>query len=266
MKDKGSDDIRNDFLAEAMSLLEQLKKGMAKLDQFKEGDKLDFDLLSALRRYVHTIKGISGMYGFADLQKLSKTSQEFFDHLLQCRLKLNWQCLALIKQCVVKIAECIEEEKKEIVNIEELIASFEDYMKKELLADNETERAKAFLELKLDQKIIDALLTVEECRLFERIKSGSGVYLAFSSIKLCEFEEQFHQFQAYLANVGEVIATLPSTETSTGDAMKFIAVLASKLSISEIAESLVETEIDIEQFKEPIDDDVFFDNDIAEGF
>jgi len=57
----------NEFLAEAEEIISELSDTLSKLSEGINAGRVDPDTLNSIFRSAHTLKGISGMFGFADM-------------------------------------------------------------------------------------------------------------------------------------------------------------------------------------------------------
>ena len=71
----GRSDAENEFLAEAQELVEAMSRDLLLLDQsLREGEPSP-ELLNGLFRGVHTLKGLSGMFGFNTVGRLAHVTR-----------------------------------------------------------------------------------------------------------------------------------------------------------------------------------------------
>src|SRR5262245_12143733 len=70
-----------EFLAEAQEIVEQLGRGLGKLDEQIKRGKSDPGLVNVIFRGAHSLKGISGMFGVTQMASLAHTVENLLDGL-----------------------------------------------------------------------------------------------------------------------------------------------------------------------------------------
>jgi two-component system chemotaxis sensor kinase CheA len=79
------DEVLREFLSEGLEVAEKLDRDLVAL----EHDPRDRELLSAVFRGVHTIKGNSGFLGFSGLQALTHAGEALLSRLRDGALELT---------------------------------------------------------------------------------------------------------------------------------------------------------------------------------
>ena len=85
----GRSDAENEFLAEAQELVEGMSRDLLLLDQSMREGEPSPDLLNGLFRGVHTLKGLSGMFGFHTDGRLAHGLEDLLDHVRLGRATLD---------------------------------------------------------------------------------------------------------------------------------------------------------------------------------
>ncbi|HLL55070.1 MAG TPA: Hpt domain-containing protein, partial [Myxococcaceae bacterium] len=86
-----------DFIAEATEILEQLGRDLLQLDNHR-GQEADPELVNAIFRGAHSLKGLSGMFGQDGIAKLAHTAEDLLDRLRLGKVSLTDEVLdALIE-------------------------------------------------------------------------------------------------------------------------------------------------------------------------
>ena len=70
-----------EFLAEAEEIVDQLGSELADLADMADSGDLSPDLLNSIFRAAHSLKGLAGMFGFADISELSHNMENLLDSL-----------------------------------------------------------------------------------------------------------------------------------------------------------------------------------------
>ena len=86
------DEILKEFLVESTEILDQLDKDFVELEQRPQ----DHDLLGAIFRAVHTIKGTCGFFGFSQLESMTHAGENLLDKLRDGKLTLTEDMIGVL--------------------------------------------------------------------------------------------------------------------------------------------------------------------------
>ena len=75
----GGDKARDEFLSEAQELVDGLGRDLLHLDEGLKRGRLDAELINDVFRAVHTLKGLSGLFGAAMMSGLSHELEEVLE-------------------------------------------------------------------------------------------------------------------------------------------------------------------------------------------
>ncbi|MGL5291982.1 MAG: chemotaxis protein CheA [Vibrionaceae bacterium] len=120
------DEIYQDFLVEAGEILEQLSEQLVELEKSPD----DKDLLNAIFRGFHTIKGGAGFLSLTPLVETCHCAENVFDNLRKGAVKLSSPLMDAILQALDTINEqfaCVRERKALPHCDADLIATLQDY-------------------------------------------------------------------------------------------------------------------------------------------
>jgi two-component system chemotaxis sensor kinase CheA len=107
MSDFALDDpsFYEDFLVEAQEHFEQIETNFLALEEAPG----DLDLLNAIFRSVHTIKGAAGFLGLQKVQALSHIGENVLDDLRKSRMELNERVMELLFETVDMLKVLVED-------------------------------------------------------------------------------------------------------------------------------------------------------------
>ncbi|MBI3755926.1 MAG: chemotaxis protein CheA [Deltaproteobacteria bacterium] len=198
----------NEFLAEVEDIIAELTSNLVKLGQGIDAGRIEPDILNSIFRSAHTLKGISGMFGFAEMATITHKMEDMFDSMRMGRLSINHEIMNALFGAVDLISEMVvakgKGEEFGIDRVAAIIAKFERLTGSSLSAVSEPSSD-------IDKGILAVLTEYEEHRLQENIKAGNSIFLIGAEFTLTVFDEGLVELTDYLKSVGEVIATLPST-------------------------------------------------------
>ncbi|MBI3753322.1 MAG: chemotaxis protein CheA [Deltaproteobacteria bacterium] len=200
----------HEFLAEAEEIIGELTGNLLKLGEGIDAGQMEPDLLNSIFRAAHTLKGISGMFGFTEMAMLTHKMEDMFDSLRMGRLSLNHEIMNGLFEAIDLINEMLvtkgRGEEFGMDRVESIVARLE----------HPTGAPIAVVfgpaeDTDIDKGILNVLTEYEEHRLKENIKAGNAIFLIGAEFTLTVFDEGLVELTGYLKSAGEVIATLPST-------------------------------------------------------
>src|SRR6185369_5231691 len=91
---------RDEFFSEAQEIVDGLSRDLLALDEIAKRGETDAELVNDVFRAVHTMKGLSGLFGAAMMAGLSHELEDLLDDLRLGRIELTEQVLDLLFQSV----------------------------------------------------------------------------------------------------------------------------------------------------------------------
>jgi two-component system chemotaxis sensor kinase CheA len=101
------DQFREIFFAEASEHLETLESSLLKLDSTPD----DSELLNAIFRSAHSMKGASGTFGFEDIARFTHVLENLLDKLREVKLRANPQLVSLLLRSCDVLSTLVEAAK-----------------------------------------------------------------------------------------------------------------------------------------------------------
>lgn len=83
----------NEFLAEVEDIIGELTNNLSRLGEGVDTGRIEPDILNGIFRSAHTLKGISGMFGFTEMATLTHKMEDIFDSLRMGRLSIKHEIL-----------------------------------------------------------------------------------------------------------------------------------------------------------------------------
>ncbi len=225
---------KKDFIAEAEELIEEAERLLVEIqDTF--GSSLNPDTVNALFRSIHTMKGLSGLFGYKGLSEFSHSFESILDDLRLGKIDMNegtvrflFRNMDILKDAIKKISS----EGKEDLNIEGLIKDIERFRQSAM--EGSGGRGEELLS-KIDESILKVLSEYEEHRLKANIKEGKGIYLAKAVLKLVDFDKSLNELTGLIKGNGELISTLPTSTGVPPDSIGFNLLFATPKDREELA-------------------------------
>jgi two-component system chemotaxis sensor kinase CheA len=230
---------KKEFIAETEDLLFECRQFILEIqDTFQT--VLNPDTINALFRAMHTLKGLSGLFGSKGITELSHALEALLDDIRLGKINVNEDTVSfLFKNLdILKAAiDGIKEDKEQDLSrhIDE-IKSFRSSLKENVSGP----------ELKgiIDEAILRVLSEYEEHRLKANLKGGSGIYLLKAIFDLASFDTSLEELTKKIKSIGELISTLPVSENVPDGFIGFNLMFSSNRPLVEIKEE-TSGEIDV---------------------
>lgn len=221
---------KEEFISEAEEILNNAQEYLLNLQDNLE-DPLPDDI-NALFRCFHTLKGISGLFGYESLQKLSHTLENLLDDIRLGKHPVNEATISFIFKNIDTIRNMIAnpEEHKDIST---LLSEIEEFRKNP--PDNATDESAVET---ISNEILKVLSEYEEHRLKENIRKGKSIYSIKTTYSLTEFDNELRTLTEQIKALGELISTLPTSEDIPEGHIGFNLLLATTKSEKEIEKEL----------------------------
>lgn len=248
MADRPSDRATSEFVSEAQETIEALDKGLVQLYETRTGEEPDPDILNAVFRAAHTLKGLSAMAGVERMTQLAHALEDCLDDLRMGRRGLDPATLDLLLAAPGLFGRIIGEEAEHAEPTTtkaaaELAASLRE-AEAPVQAPSAPEPSTAGepappagidspKEVTLGEVVSAVLTEYEDHRLSENIRKGLKIYRVRARFELATFDTGLDELKKKLKPKGEVVATLPSTEMAEPDAIAFDVLFASKMGTDE---------------------------------
>lgn len=225
----------DEFLAEVEEIVLELNNNLTRLGQGISAGRIEPDILNSIFRSAHTLKGISGMFGFAEMAMITHKMEDMFDSMRMGRLLVNHEIMNALFEAVDLISEMAAARGKgEEFGAEKVAALI---AKLGQLTGSSVSMEEPPSAIDIDKGILGVLTEYEEHRLQENIKAGNSIFLIGAEFTMTVFDEGLVELTDYLKSVGEVIATLPSAGQNK-DALHFEILFGTHMGISFIEDTL----------------------------
>ena len=198
---------KKEFIAEAEDLIEESQRLILEIqDTFATG--INPDTINALFRSMHTIKGVSGLFGLQGITNISHSLEALMDDVRLGKIEVGasvvnflFKNLDILKELVDKLSQT--DEQPDTAGYIKDIESFRESLK--------GKSGPAAVEGMMDESILKVLSEYEEHRLKANIKEGRTIYLAKAVFPLEVFDTSLAELTKIIKTKGELISTLPTS-------------------------------------------------------
>lgn len=227
---------KKDFIAETEELIEEAERLLIEIQEtYSSG--VNPDTINGLFRTIHTVKGISGLFGFKDIADFSHAFESLLDDLRLGRIEVSAEVVRFLFSnidALKKVFEDIEGDREhDMSGFVQGIESFRNSAKE----SGGTLKVEDIL-AQMDPSIIKVLSEYEEHRLKTNIKEGKGIYLAKAVFPLADFDKSLNNLTISVKAQGEQISTLPTSADLPPDSIGFNILFGSARSPDEIKAAL----------------------------
>ncbi|HDZ62003.1 MAG TPA: chemotaxis protein CheA [Nitrospirae bacterium] len=218
---------KNEFIAEAEDIIESANEALLELQ-----NAFNPDTLNSLFRAIHTMKGLSGLFGLQGITDLSHALESVLDDLRLGKIDFSDDAINFIfcnmdilKNLVVQVSE-----GKEVDDVSDSVGHIESFRK----AASAKGEDLSIEDIGISRSVLKVLSEYEEHRLKSNIKDGKGLYYAKAVFSLTDFADGLEALNAVLKGIGEIIATLPCSDGIPEGSIGFDLLTSSDLNIEEM--------------------------------
>ncbi len=222
-----------EFIAESEEIIQQIEANLLQLQENLDTE-IPPDLLNALFRAFHTLKGNSSLFGQNNLKDLTHNLEELLDDLRMGRRPVDEEVVEFLFHKTDSLKKALKrlEEGGEI-DVTREIQEVEDFRKRAPSTGKEES-----LEGKIDSEILKVLSEYEEHRLKENIKNNKGIYTIDVVFPLDGFDRRLLEVSEKVKAMGELISTLPTTQNVPEGHIGFKLLFASDRSPEQLGETI----------------------------
>jgi two-component system chemotaxis sensor kinase CheA len=217
----------SDFVSEAQETIDLLGRELMQLEG-SPADEPAPDVLNAVFRAAHSLKGLSSMFGVERMARLAHALEDLLDDVRMGRRRLDRAAMDLLLETPEVFSRIIAEESAgEAPRTTNIAAALTDRLRSRegpapVAAGDPLDA------VVLGPEIRAVLTEYEEHRLRANVQKGIGLFRVRVSYELSSFDQELAGLSARLKKIGEVVSTLPSSDARDPSAIGFELLFASK--------------------------------------
>lgn len=221
------EDVRQEFLADAVSKLEDLKSKL-KHDQFSE----EFE--KEIFRRLHTLKGTSQTFNLNVSAKLAHELENLLQAARDGKISADKNFQGLLATGINLLLQTFQnsKDKNEIIFPTEFINKIH-----ELIPDSSTSETENLSEI-VPPEFLNQFSAQEKEALSTAVSRGNFLYIIEVGFDFSDFDEQFKKLRQNLIEHGEIIANFPSPKYAAENKIGFQIFLASLKDKQSILETI----------------------------
>src|SRR4030042_4909319 len=224
---------KKEFIAEAEDLLFESQQMILEIQDTYQ-TALNPDTINALFRSMHTLKGLSGLFGNQGITNLSHSLESLLDDIRLGKIDVNENIVNFLFKNLDILRSAVEGVKEDneldlTIYIDE-IKSFRSSLKESVSGPN--------IKGLIDESISKVLSEYEEHRLKSNIKDGKSIYLLKAFFELSTFDTSLEEITKKIKSEGELISTLPTSADTPEGSIAFNLMFASFNQLNVLTEEL----------------------------
>ena len=247
------DQSLKDFVSEAEDILDDLDSSIVLLMDLSPDDYRKPDIINAIFRNAHSLKGLSGMLNLENLASLSHHVESLLDSIRLDKVALSNEVVDLLSfgvRLIVRMVHAVAEAEGDgSVNTEEFVRDLERVVQDQESTDSED----LSIHIDVPQGMTEILSEYEEHRFRDNIEKRVPFFSLACHFPLESFDIQLKQISDTIKETGELLTTLPQTEGGPDGTIGFLLYFTSKQPEDEIRKGLqIEgTALSTVEFRDP---------------
>ncbi len=246
--ESAGDKAREEFFSEAQEIVDGLSRDLLALDDVCRRGGSDAELVNDVFRAVHTLKGLSGLFGAAMMSGLSHELENLLDDLRLGRIELTAQVLDLLFQSVELYGRILAAAKGDAPEpaqeVKALLASLGQ------VAQQKGGGGGSVVALyELDPGLLGVLTEYEEHRLRTNLQAGLSLYRLRVQFQLATIDSALDDLKSKTRPHGEIITFLPTGEGGDAESVDLEILVASRANLGVLRGAVAGPNITVEEVR-----------------
>jgi len=228
------DQSLKEFVSEAEDILDDLDGSLLLLMDLSPDDHRKPDIINAIFRNAHSLKGLSGMLNLENLGSLSHHVENLLDSIRLDKVTLSDEVVELLSygvRLIIRMVHAVAEGAGDAsVSTEEFLKDMERVVQSR--EHHVSEDLSAYIDV--PEGITEILSEYEEHRFRDNIEKRIPFFRQECHFPLSSFDVQLKQISDAIKEIGELLTTLPQTEGGPDGTIGFLLYFTSKKPEEEI--------------------------------
>lgn len=246
--DSAGEKAREEFFSEAQEIVDGLSRDLLALDEVSRRGGSDAELVNDVFRAVHTLKGLSGLFGAAMMSGLSHELENLLDDLRLGRIELSPQVLDLLFQSVELYGRILSAAKGDgpepAADVKTLLAALG-----QVAQQKGGGGGTIVAQYELDPGLLGVLTEYEEHRLRTNLQAGLSLYRMRVQFQLSTIDSALDDLKAKTRPHGEIITFLPTGEGGDAESVELEILVASREGLSVLGSAVAGPNLTIEEVR-----------------
>ncbi len=225
---------KKEFIAEAEELLQESQNLILEI-QDTSSSGINPDTINALFRAMHTLKGVSGLFGLQGITRLSHALETLMDDVRLGKIAVDDAVIAFLFRnldILRTLVDAVSNEGEE-EDVAGYLKEIEDFRNRQ-----KGQGAAEAAEGAIDPSIMKVLSEYEEHRLKANLKEGKGIYLAKAVFTLDIFDKALEALTKSIKAKGELISTLPTSSNVPEGSIGFNLMFGTNRGLEELRKDI----------------------------
>lgn len=232
------DQSLKDFVAEAEDILDNLDESIGYLMDIDPEDHHKPDIINAIFRQAHSLKGLSGMFNLEALTSLSHKMENLLDSVRLDKILLSDRVVEILGQGVQNLAKMVRAVSEGLGDTSIELGGYLEELEALEKGDGNTGEEDLSVYIDIPFGITDMLSEYEEHRFRHNIQKDVPFYRVSCSLPLDSFDVQLEELGTAIRELGELLTTLPETDLGGNGNIGFTLYFTSRKPEAEILESV----------------------------
>jgi two-component system chemotaxis sensor kinase CheA len=224
---ESGDKVREDFFSEAQEIVEGLSRNLLKLDDAHRSQRSDPSLVNETFRAVHTLKGLSSLFGAATMGTVAHHLEDILDDLRLGRVPLDDRVIDILFRAVEVFNELLASEKSGAGAPTEAVEGLLGRIRQVGAPPGPVASSGGPIEYDLDAGMLAVLTEYEEHRLRTNIEEGRRLYRLRVRFDLVTIDKALEDIKERAKKFGEIITYLPTGDAGSVDTIELDLLMAS---------------------------------------
>lgn len=246
--ESAGDKAREEFFSEAQEIVDGLSRDLLALDEVCRRGGSDAELVNDVFRAVHTLKGLSGLFGAAMMSGLSHELENLLDDLRLGRIELTSQVLDLLFQSVELYGRILAAAKGDAPEpaheVKALLSSLG-----QVAQQRGGGGGSVVAQYELDPGLLGVLTEYEEHRLRTNLQAGLSLYRLRVQFQLATIDSALDDLKSKARPHGEIITFLPTGEGGDAESVELEILVASRESLAVLRGAVAGPNISVEEVR-----------------
>lgn len=228
-------DKSREFVAEAEELLDEASASLIEMQETLPGP--DPDIVNSVFRVMHTLKGMSGLFGFQAFSDISHHLENILDLIRLGKAEITLEVTGLLFRQMDRLKAMLTLIRKNIeIDVDSVESSINE-IKSFMAGISEVSQQEFNVPFPGRYRhLLKVLSEYEEHRLRANINNGNSVYLLETSYPIEEFDVLLKELVDRIKPFGEVVSTMPVSEGVSSGSIGFHILVASSRGQAEFEE------------------------------
>ena len=240
------DRAREEFFSEAQEIIDALSRDLLSLDVLVRNERHDPELLNEVFRSMHTLKGLSGLFGAATMSALSHELETMLDDLRLGRLEITAQVLDLLFKAIDLFGQILTASRG---GTEEPIEGVRELLVQVAYLTKGDAKERQLAHFDIDPGLLGVLTEYEEHRLRTTVAQGFFLYRLRVRFRLSTLDAELDTLKNQARPFGEIITYLPTGDGSDIEAVELEVILASKDTFATLSNALGSLQVVVEEIR-----------------